>query len=58
MSHEIGDEISIMKGKHTITVDLDGYKQSGSIRFDIRKSGQIKIKMEKVAEKKEAVEEE
>ena len=47
-----------MKGKHTITVDLDGYKQSGSIRFDIRKSGQIKIKMEKVAEKKEAVEEE
>lgn len=45
-----------MKGKHTITVDLDGYKQSGSIRFDIRKSGQIKMK--KVAEKKEAVEEE
>lgn len=57
VSHEIGDEISIMKGKHTITVDLDGYKQSGSIRFDIRKSGQIKIKMKKVAEKKEAVEE-
>ena len=58
VSHEIGDEISIMKGKHTITVDLDGYKQSGSIRFDIRKSGQIKIKMKKVAEKKEAAEEE
>ena len=51
VSREIGEEISIMKGRHTITVDLDGYKQSGSIRFDIKKSGQIKIKVKKVEEK-------
>ena len=49
---EVGDAISLMRGRHTITVDLDGYKQSGSIRFDIRKSGQIKIKVKKVEEKK------
>ena len=55
---EIGEEISLMKGKHTITVDLDGYKQVGSIRFDIKKSGQIKIKVKKVEEKKAAAEEE
>lgn len=53
VSREIGEEISIMKGRHTITVDLDGYKQVGSIRFDIKKSGQIKIKVKKVEEKKE-----
>ena len=53
VSREIGEEISIMKGRHTITVDLDGYKQSGSIRFDIKKSGQIKIKVKKVEEKKD-----
>ena len=53
VSREIGEEISIMKGRHTITVDLDGYKQSGSIRFDIKKSGTIKIKVKKVEEKKE-----
>ena len=53
VSREIGEEISLMKGRHTITVDLDGYKQSGSIRFDIKKSGQIKIKVKKVEEKKE-----
>ena len=56
VSHEIGDEISLMRGKHTITVDLDGYTQSGSIRFDIRKSGQVKIKMKKVVEAKNAEE--
>lgn len=53
ISREIGEEISLMKGRHTITVDLDGYKQIGSIRFDIKKSGQIKIKVKKVEEKKE-----
>ena len=57
VSHELGDEISLMRGKHTITVDLDGYRQVGSIRFDIRKSGQIKIKMKKVEEKKPTYEE-
>jgi len=57
VSHELGDEISLMRGKHTITVDLDGYRQVGSIRFDIRKSGQIKIKMKKGEEKKPTYEE-
>ena len=57
-SAEIGEEISLMKGMHTITVDLDGYKQAGSIRFNIKKSGQIKIKVKKVEEKKAAAEEE
>lgn len=52
ISREIGEEISVMKGRHTITVDLDGYKQVGGIRVDIRKSGQIKIKVKKVEEKK------
>ena len=46
-----------MRGRHTITVDLDGYKQVGSIRFDIKKSGEIKIKVKKVEEKKEKEEE-
>ena len=53
VSCEAGDEITLMKGRHTITVDLDGYKQAGSIRFDIKKSGEIKIKVKKVEEKKE-----
>ena len=52
VSCEAGDEISLMKGRHTITVDLDGYKQAGSIRFDIKKSGEIKIKVKKLEEKK------
>ena len=46
-------EISVIKGKHTITVDLDGYKQKGSIRFDIRKSGPVKVVVKKVEEKKD-----
>lgn len=44
---EIGDEISILKGRHTVAVDLDGYKQAGSIRINIKKNGDIKIKMKK-----------
>ena len=57
VSVDADGEISIMKGRHTLTVDLDGYQQSGSIRFDIKKSGQIKIKVKKVEEKKEKDEE-
>ena len=49
---EIGEEISLLRGRHTIAVDLDGYKQAGSKDFDVKKSGQIKIKMKKVVEKK------
>lgn len=49
-SAEIDTEISIMKGKHTIVIDLDEYKQRGSTSFNIRKSGPIKI----VLKKKEA----
>ena len=51
-------EISIMKGKHTIVVDLDEYKQKGSTTFIIKKSGQIKISLKKEAPKKEAKDEE
>lgn len=40
-------EFSIMKGKHTIVVDLDGFKQTGKTTFEIKKSGTIKIKMKK-----------
>lgn len=54
VSHEVGDEISLMRGRHTVTVELDGYKQAGSIRFDLRKSGQVKIKVKKAVEKKAA----
>ena len=53
VSQEIGNEISIMKGRHTITVDLDDYKQKGSIRFDIRKSGPVKITLRKEEPKKD-----
>ena len=41
-------EVSLLRGKHTIAVEMDGYKQKGSIRFDIKKSKEIKIKMKKV----------
>ena len=51
-------EISIMKGKHTIVVDLDDYKQKGSTTFIIKKSGPIKISLKKEAPKKEAKDEE
>ena len=51
-------EISIMKGKHTIVVDLDEYKQKGSTTFTIRKSGPIKIALKKEAPKKGAKDDE
>ena len=51
-------EVSLMRGKHTIAVEMDGYKQVGSIRFDIKKSKDIKIKMKKVEEKKAAKDDE
>ena len=46
-------EFSIMKGQHTITVDMDGFKQKGSTRFQIKKDGSIKISMKKEEPKKE-----
>jgi hypothetical protein len=49
---ETGDEISLLRGRHKIVVDLDGYKQAGSKYFDIKKSSTIKVKMRKVVEKK------
>ncbi len=51
-SCDAGDEITLMKGRHTISVELEGYKQIGSVRFDVKKSGDIKIKVKKVEEKK------
>ena len=55
VSAELDSEISIMKGKHTIVVDLDEYKQKGSVSFNIKKSGTIKISLKKAPPpKKEA----
>jgi len=51
-SQELGDEISIMTGKHTIVVELDGYKQKGAITHMIKKSSKIKIVLKKEQEKK------
>lgn len=55
-SAELDSEISIMKGPHKIVVDLDEYKQKGSVSFNIKKSGPIKIVLKKAAPKKEAKE--
>ncbi len=40
-------EVSLLRGRHTITVELEDYKQVGSIRFNIKNSKNIKIKMRK-----------
>lgn len=52
-SADLDSEISIMKGKHMIVVDLDEYKQKGSVTFNIQKSGPIKIALKKAAKKAE-----
>ena len=52
VSVDLDSEISIMKGKHTIVIDLDEYKQKGSTTFTIKKSGPIKISLKKAAPKK------
>ena len=57
VSADLDSEISIMKGKHTIVVDLDEYKQKGSVTFNIKKSGPVKIVLKKAAAKKEKDEE-
>lgn len=54
ISQELDSEITLMKGKHTIRVDLDEYKQKGSVTFDIKKDGKIKISLKKNAPKKPA----
>ena len=56
VSADLDSEISIMKGPHKIVVDLDEYKQKGSVSFNIKKSGPIKIVLKKAAPKKEAKE--
>ena len=52
VSVDLDSEISIMKGKHTIVIDLDEYKQKGSTTFTIKKSGPIKISLKKADAKK------
>ena len=54
---ELDSEMSIVKGNHTIVVDLDEYKQKGSVTFNIKKSGPVKIVLKKAAAKKEKDEE-
>ena len=51
---ELDSEMSIVKGNHTIVVDLDEYKQKDPVIFNIKKSGPIKVVLKKDAAKKEA----
>ena len=53
VSVDLDSEISIMKGKHTIVIDLDEYKQKGNTTFTIKKSGPIKISLKKAVKKAE-----
>ena len=53
VSQDLDTEITLMKGKHTITVELDDYKQKWSTRFEIKKSGKVKIVMKKAPPPKE-----
>lgn len=43
--HSSGDEFSILKGKHVVDVEMDGYKRTGSTSLVIRNSGNYKIPM-------------
>lgn len=43
--HSSGEEFSILKGPHIITVDMDGYKTTKNPRLTITKSGDNKIPM-------------
>jgi len=46
--YDADEEFTIMKGDHTIIVDLDGFEQRGSKKFAIKKDGVIKISLRKV----------
>ncbi len=43
--HSSGDEFSVVKGKHTVNVEMEGYKRTGSSSLVIRNSGNYKIPM-------------
>lgn len=43
--HNSGEEFSILKGPHIITVDMDGYKTTKNPKLTITKSGDNKIPM-------------
>lgn len=43
--HTSGDEFSILKGKHIVEVEMDGYKRTGSSNLTITKSQNYKIPM-------------
>ena len=58
VSADLDSEISIMKGNHTIVVNLDEYKQKGSVTFNIKKSGVVKISLKKAPPKKKAKDDE
>ena len=51
-------EFSVMKGPHTIVVEMEGFKQKGATKFTIKKDGTIKISMKKEVQKKAADEDE
>lgn len=44
---EAGEEVCMLKGKHTVEVDMEGYAQKGGTSLLITKSGTRKIKMVK-----------
>lgn len=48
------EEFTIMKGDHTVIVDMDGFKQKGSTKIAFKKDGVIKISLKKVVIKQEA----
>lgn len=45
VSQQLDTEIAMLKAKHKVVVDLDGYKQKGSTTMDIQKSGPVKVVM-------------
>lgn len=44
-TQQLDTEIALLKAEHKITVDLEGYKQKGSTKFNVQKSGPIKVVM-------------
>lgn len=51
--YDADEEFTIMKGDHTVIVDLDGFKQKGSTKIAFKKDGAIKISLKKVVVKQE-----
>ena len=46
--YDAEEEFTVIKGQHTIIVDMDGFKQKGSTQVNVKKDGAIKISLKKV----------